>query len=584
MRKLLQRLPLEFRVLYRQFLLRVVDLEALSIQADIPRFLGQFAGVLIMISLIRALLLLVASDRSAMTAAQHSGAMWNTEQSLISSMMFVAGLIAVMSWDTTFPDRRDVMVLSPLPVAPRSILLAKIAASGAIFGIAILSLNFAPGLVLSLVLGSILHFPQTFVAFWFTLAAATIFVYGSVLTIQGLTALLLSRRLFLRVSALLQLAAFAVIFAAYFLESPISTPAAIQASANHAILAHTPSYWFFALLNQLNGSLPAGLGWLALRAWIGFGIVACTAMASLLLCYLRTMKKIVEEPDLVPGARSRRWTPRFGSNLKTAVVLLTVRSLARSRHHRIVFAFYMAIVSALAFSAMKSALSAPALHPPTTDFLVDTCIMMCLSLVGLRSVFSLPISLHANWILRVTQLCPSEKYIAAARFALLLLAALPVWLYAAALSFFFRPLRGSAGHLVVLALLASIIADLSMIGMSKIPFACSYLPGKSNVQYMFWGFLFLFSAFVTMFGPYEQRALDHPSQYALLVGILAAIALGLWVFNIYRAKSAVLYYEEQLPEVITTLGLLAEQPLRYEAARNDSPFEAAGGSESFHLS
>jgi len=36
-----ERLPLQFRVLYRQFLLRVVDLEALSIQADVPRLLGQ---------------------------------------------------------------------------------------------------------------------------------------------------------------------------------------------------------------------------------------------------------------------------------------------------------------------------------------------------------------------------------------------------------------------------------------------------------------------------------------------------------------------------------------------------------------
>jgi hypothetical protein len=32
--------------------LRVIDLEALSIQADVVRFLGQFAGVLIMISLL----------------------------------------------------------------------------------------------------------------------------------------------------------------------------------------------------------------------------------------------------------------------------------------------------------------------------------------------------------------------------------------------------------------------------------------------------------------------------------------------------------------------------------------------------
>jgi hypothetical protein len=49
---LLDRLPLQFRVLCHQFLLRVVDLEALSIKADVTAFLGQFAGILIMFSLI----------------------------------------------------------------------------------------------------------------------------------------------------------------------------------------------------------------------------------------------------------------------------------------------------------------------------------------------------------------------------------------------------------------------------------------------------------------------------------------------------------------------------------------------------
>ena len=37
-RRCVARLPLRYRVLYRQFLLRVIDLEALSIEADIPRF------------------------------------------------------------------------------------------------------------------------------------------------------------------------------------------------------------------------------------------------------------------------------------------------------------------------------------------------------------------------------------------------------------------------------------------------------------------------------------------------------------------------------------------------------------------
>ena len=52
--KLVARLPLDFRVLYGQFLLRVIDLEALSIQADVPGFLGQFAGVLLMMGLVHS--------------------------------------------------------------------------------------------------------------------------------------------------------------------------------------------------------------------------------------------------------------------------------------------------------------------------------------------------------------------------------------------------------------------------------------------------------------------------------------------------------------------------------------------------
>ena len=85
MRKLISRLPLSFRVLYRQFLLRVIDLEALSIEADIPRFLGQFAGVLIMISLLQVLgALWNAGQIQELPPAVHLALVWSKEQSLIS--------------------------------------------------------------------------------------------------------------------------------------------------------------------------------------------------------------------------------------------------------------------------------------------------------------------------------------------------------------------------------------------------------------------------------------------------------------------------------------------------------------------
>jgi hypothetical protein len=147
--------PLQFRVLYRQFLLRIVDLEALSIQADIPRFLGQFSGVFILFSLIQGLGVLI---HPVMTPKSLLSLLWYTEQSMTSSTMLVTGLIAVMGWDNIFPDLRDLMALSPLPVHPRTILFAKMAACGAVVGLGVLTLNFATSIALALVVGGIARF------------------------------------------------------------------------------------------------------------------------------------------------------------------------------------------------------------------------------------------------------------------------------------------------------------------------------------------------------------------------------------------------------------------------------------------
>jgi CubicO group peptidase (beta-lactamase class C family) len=76
------------------------------------------------------------------------------EHFLISTVMLVVGLFAVLSWDSTFPDRRDVLVLAPLPVRPRTFFIAKVAAVSSALGMTILALNGLPGLCWPLVLGS----------------------------------------------------------------------------------------------------------------------------------------------------------------------------------------------------------------------------------------------------------------------------------------------------------------------------------------------------------------------------------------------------------------------------------------------
>ncbi len=560
MRKLIQnlirRLPLQFRVLVRQFLLRVIDLEALSIEADIPRFLGQFAGVLIMFSLIHAAEAFLMSIRSRpLPPAALLAFIWGKEQSLICDMMLVVGLIAVVSWDSIFPDRRDVMVLSPLPIRPLTILLAKVSATGAIVGMSILALNSASGLAWPPILGGLTGFFRSCSAYWFTMAASSLFLYCAVLNVQGFTALLLPRRVFLSLSAVLQLGAYGLFLGAFFLLPTFTNLAEWTDPRNHRVLAFSPPYWFFALFNQLNGSLPPALAWLAHRAWIGLGLAASGAVASLILCYLRTMKKSVEEPDLVPQATGWHWTPRFGSPLETAIVLFSFRSITRSRQHRVVLAFYLSIVFALALALVRGELSAPGLRHLSPGFLTSTIAMMALAVAGMRNVFPLPISLHANWILRVTQLCPLQKYIAATRRFQLLFAVLPVWLVAAGLALSFRPWHQVVEHLAFLALLGWFFAEISLVGFYKVPFTCSYLPGKANIQFAFWGFVVVLLVLAVWFGPFEMQALSMAPRYASLIVVVIVATCGLWAFNRHEAESAVLYFEELPDPVITTLGL-----------------------------
>jgi hypothetical protein len=177
----------------------------------------------------------------------------------------------------------------------------------------------------------------------------------------------------------------------------------------------------------------------------------------------------------------------------------------------------------------------------------------------------LPISLNANWVLRTAQVHPTQNYIAATRRSLLLFAVVPVCIGSAMLAFSFRPFHQTVIHIAVLALVGCILADLSLIGFYKVPFTCSYLPGNLNIQFAFWGFFILFVPLAIAGAAYEQGALNSPFRSVCIMIILASIPSGLWAFNGYRAKSAILYFEETPPDVITTLGLSSVQGSRMVA-------------------
>src|SRR5215472_4637324 len=135
---------LQFRMLYREFLFRIVDLELLAPQGDITKLLGQFAALLVIVSLWVMLPMTLAANIPPSELALLTT--WAAEHFLVATTMLAVGLFAVLSWESLFPDRRDVLVLSPLPVRGRTLFLAKVAAVASALSATVLSLNVFWGL------------------------------------------------------------------------------------------------------------------------------------------------------------------------------------------------------------------------------------------------------------------------------------------------------------------------------------------------------------------------------------------------------------------------------------------------------
>jgi hypothetical protein len=563
----------QFHVLYREFLFRMVDLEVLSAQGDIKQLLGQFGSILIYFGALMALGAMFFDPRH-MTAAAAVASLWSTQHFLIATTMLVMGLFAVLSWDSTFPERRDVLVLAPLPVSPRTIFLAKAAALGAALGLTTAALNGLPGITWGLLCFAPAHSGlfggvRALAAYWIAALAGAAFMFCAVLAAQGIAGQL-PRRWYLRLSALLQISVFCLILGAYFLEPRLSNPQAFASPKNQHALAWLPSYWYLGLFHALNGDATPGAPAAAWRGVFGLLAAALGASTAYLLAYFRTLRKIVEEPDIVPGARGGVRLPRFGNSLDTAVVQFSIRTLLRSRQHRIILSFYLGIGFAILILLTRIGpgpqphTAAPqAAIPLSVPRLLASVLLLAFWVTGTRAVFALPLELRANWIFRVVPIGGVPECLRAGRRALLTLSVVPLCALAAVVYFWLGPWRPVLEHLLALALLGVILCEVCLQNFQKVPFTCSYLPGKSRMHMAVMG-VWPLLAFSAMGVAWEGRILDDAARYAAMIAVLAAVALlARWrAQHLAKSDESDVRFEEAMPPAVQTLGLTFEPTTR----------------------
>jgi hypothetical protein len=119
-----------------------------------------------------------------------------------------------------------------------------------------------------------------------------------------------------------------------------------------------------------------------------------------------------------------------------------------------IFSFYVGIGAALAIGYVRT----PFANPLNLDVGISvaamavTLLIVALSVAAVRIVGTLPMSLRANWIFRITELSSLKIYRRALRRSVLMLVVGPCCLVAASIMLLLYPPVVSAQHLFVLIL------------------------------------------------------------------------------------------------------------------------------------
>ena len=178
-------------------------------------------------------------------------------------------------------------------------------------------------------------------------------------------------------------------------------------------------------------------------------------------------------------------------------------------------------------------------------------------LVALRVLFAVPTEIGANRVFRLTEIDDKAVYLNGSRKAMWLLGALPFALVTFPI---YAVLWGAAPafeHTVFWLLMSGCLTELLLYRFHKVPFACSYVPGKANLKYLWPVYALALTAYAYWTARLELWLLIDPLRWTIACAILFA-CLGVCIALRRRrpASSVPLTYEEEVEATVQVLGVM----------------------------
>jgi len=231
------------------------------------------------------------------------------------------------------------------------------------------------------------------------------------------------------------------------------------------------------------------------------------------------------------------------------------RILSRSPRHQVFLAIYLAVGFSLGLSSLFT-INPSAAFPfeVSRNGMLELPLILSFFVVsGLRATFNIPHELPANWAFQVTDKLDARHYIAATRKWVATSGLLPLALCVTVLEFAYWPWRDALLHLAFETIVSLVLVQVLFFSFRKVPFTCSYFPGKKNMAILAAVYLYGFTTYSASLVALENWLLLSRFSIGafLIAGVVSITALS----AVRRRRHALLIYEEQSDAELQSLGL-----------------------------
>jgi len=484
---------------------------------------------------------------------------------MIGLPMLLVAFVTLLVSDSLFPDERDFRILGPLPVARSMIFATKLAGLVLFISliVGVVHASLLPWLLLSSINRWLDHSIVLRIAAWLIASvSASLFAVLAITALVGILRLTLSHGRLHAITAVAKSAVFAALVLCIPLVYHVATVTSLLLSGS-AWLALVPPAWFVGLERLLVGSAAPVLFALAITALGGLALVS-TLTAIVYVALFRHFERLVLRP-ISKSERGDAITPSLGrSNRRTttsgqsfappafrAILGFLTATFRRSELHQSVLVGLSIFGLGISLNSIIGASPRSLARAPYwTPFA-----LMFASGVAVRAALVLPMNYRANWIFKMTEdpATRRDQFRVVDYLASICLSGVPaawsllVWWIATG-----DPEPTAA---VVVGLIGLVSVHAVLLDWRRIPFTCSYLPGKRFIFYSLTIAILAFAFFMAVGAALVTMARSNPLQTVVIVMILATAA---WLLRRHRLGSwgqAPLMFEDEFPDRVLELQL-----------------------------